>query len=321
MPLKQWLQKYWFLLGLIVITGITLADQQGWTVSLGRWLKVRHGPDLVILAIFFLSGLVLDSRMLRKGLVDYKATTACLLVIFIIAPLLAMGFQFLPLNTQIITGLVLVAVMPSTLSSGVVMTGAAGGNMAHALFVTIMANCLAVFSIPVVLSWLLAAQDLEKSISIDKAAMMFRIARLVIFPLAVGMLLQIVARHKIAPLQSKVHMLNQILVLMIVWMGICQSRPTLISGGQAIAPIAAMTFCYHLLLVGGAMMTSKMAGIGVGRRESVIFMGGQKTLPLSIILQVSLFPTYGLALAVCVLHHIIHLIMDAYLVERLRRRA
>ena len=45
--------------------------------------------------------------------------------------------------------------MPTTLSSGVVMTGAAGGNMAQALVITIMANGLAVFTIPVVLSLLL----------------------------------------------------------------------------------------------------------------------------------------------------------------------
>jgi sodium/bile acid cotransporter 7 len=58
--------------------------------------------------------------------------------------------------------------------------------------------------------------------------------------------------------------------------------------------------------------------MGPGRRESILFMGGQKTLTLSIILQVSLFPQYGLALAVCVLHHIIHLMMDGYLVEKLK---
>jgi len=52
--------------------------------------------------------------------------------------------------------------------------------------------------------------------------------------------------------------------------------------------------------------------------ESVIFMGGQKTLVLSVILQVSLFPQYGLALVVCVMHHIVHLVMDGYLVGRLR---
>ena len=46
-------------------------------------------------------------------------------------------------------------------------------------------------------------------------------------------------------------------------------------------------------------------------------MGGQKTLPLSVILQVQLFPQYGLALTFCVLFHIIHLIMDGYLAGKL----
>ncbi|MGD9007713.1 MAG: bile acid:sodium symporter [Desulfobacteraceae bacterium] len=318
MALRKWLQRYWFLLGLVVITGITLADQQEWTVRIGRWLKAHHGPDTVIFAIFFLSGLALDSRMLRKGLGDLKATLAALVVIFILAPLLARGFQYLPLDTQIITGLVLVAVMPSTLSSGVVMTGAAGGNMAHALFITIVANSLAVLSIPLVLSWLLAAQGMDKTITIDKTAMMLKIALLVLLPLVLGMALQWIGRRWIAPVAYRVQVLNQLLILMIVWMGICQSRDAIVSGGQAVGPIAAVAFGYHFLLVACALLTVKLTGIGPGRRESVIFMGGQKTLPLSVILQVTLFPTFGLALVVCVLHHIIHLIMDAYLVERLK---
>jgi len=35
-------------------------------------------------------------------------------------------------------------------------------------------------------------------------------------------------------------------------------------------------------------------------------------------LQMSLFPSYGIALLVCVLHHIVHLIMDGYLVEQIK---
>ncbi len=39
-----------------------------------------------------------------------------------------------------------------------------------------------------------------------------------------------------------------------------------------------------------------------------------------IIMQVSLFPEHGLALIVCVLHHITHLTMDAFLVQRLKEK-
>jgi hypothetical protein len=47
-------------------------------------------------------------------------------------------------------------------------------------------------------------------------------------------------------------------------------------------------------------------------------MGGQKTLPLSVLLQGKLFPQYGMALAFCVFHHFVHLTMDGYLVGKLK---
>lgn len=316
--MKNWIKKYWFLLALIGISLMTLADHYQWTVKAGRWLKSHGGPNWVIFFIFFLSGLVLDARLLRKGLSDVKATLSALVVIFIFSPLVVLLFCYLPLDIQVLTGLFLVATMPSTLSSGVVMTHSAGGNMAHALFVTIVSNTLAVFTIPVVLSWLLATTGADHTIIIDKAAIMFKIAILVLLPLALGTGIQHVACHLIAPFQRKASFANQLLILSIVWMGLCQSRPAILSGGSAIVPIAGVVFGFHLLLVLLAIGLTRLTGLGPGRRESVIFMGGQKTLPLSVILQVTLFPHYGLALVVCVLHHIIHLIMDAYLVERLK---
>jgi len=318
--LTQQIRKYWFICSLLLLAAITMADQHEWTVSAGRWLRGHGGPNMVIFSIFLLSGISLDVRLLRDGLSDLRSTMAAVIVIFVCAPILALGLGLLPLNIQIITGLYLVAVMPSTLSSGVVMTHSAGGNMAHALFVTILANTVAVFSIPVVLSLLLNTLGDNRAIEIDKAAIMLKIALLVLLPLAAGMMMQYVARQKIAPFQSKVQIINQLFILTIVWMGMCQSRATIVTGGHALVPIAAIAFSFHLLLVLFAFACTKILKIGPGRRESVIFMGGQKTLPLSVILQVSLFPNYGLALVVCVVHHILHLIMDAYLVEKIRVR-
>lgn len=315
----RWISKYWFITGLILLSAITMADSREWTVSAGRWLKAHGGPGMVIFLIFLFSGLAMDVRLLKRGISDVPATLAALVVIFIFSPLLAMIFRYLPLDIQVLTGLFLVAVMPSTLSSGVVMSERAGGNMAHALFVTIIANALAVVTIPIVLSWLLYFLGNSRTIEIDKAAIMLKIALLVLLPLAVGMGIQYAARRWVEPMQPMVQIINQLLVLSIVWMGMCQSRAAITSGGHALFPIAAVTFFFHLLLLFSAYGAIKLCHLEPGRRESVLFMGGQKTLPLSVILQVTLFPEYGLALVVCVVHHIIHLIMDAYLVERIRR--
>ncbi len=317
--LIKWISKYWFIAGLILLSAVTAADSKEWIVSAGRWLKANGGPATVIFLIFLFSGMAMDARLLRKGISDIPATLAALAVIFICSPLVALAYRFLPLNIQILTGLFLVAAMPSTLSSGVVMSERAGGNMAHALFVTILANAMAVMTIPMVLSGLLATLGESRSIEIDKAAIMLKIAFLVVIPLAVGMGIQYAARNWIAPLLAKVQIINQLMILCIVWMGMCQSRTAIISGGGALMPILLVTFSFHLLLLFCAFGAIKIFSLKPGRRESVIFMGGQKTLPLSVILQVTLFPGYGLALVVCVVHHIIHLIMDAYLVEKIKR--
>lgn len=296
-----------------------MADRHEWTVSIGRWLKSHGGPNLVVFSIFIFSGITLDTSLLRKGFRDIRSTLAALIVIFLISPVLAWFYHFFPINIQILTGLFLVAVMPSTLSSGVVMTKGASGNMAHALFVTIVANTMAVLTIPVALSMLLTTFSDSRLIEIDASGIMLTIAFLVLLPLALGMIIQHIGQDRILQFQSKVQIINQLLILMIVWMAMCQSRNTIVSGGSAIIPIACITFSYHLLLVLSAVGISKIMKIGPGRRESVIFMGGQKTLPLSVILQSTMFPDYGLALVVCVGHHIIHLVMDAYFVEKLKR--
>ena len=112
--------------------------------------------------------------------------------------------------------------------------------------------------------------------------------------------------------------LNQCLVLWIVWMAISQARYAMINSGDKIGIVFLLVFSFHGILLAAAGLFTKFFNLGKGRRESVIFMGSQKTLPLSIILQVSIFPQYGLALVFCVLHHLVHLLMDGYLVEKLR---
>jgi sodium/bile acid cotransporter 7 len=269
--------------------------------------------------IFLLSGLALDAEQIRAGFSDYTGTLLALVIIFIFAPLTALGFSLLPLSTGILVGLFLVASMPSTLSSGVVMSVAAGGNPAHALLITIVANTLAVVTIPVSLSLLLMVLGTSKPIEIDYLPIMIKIAGLVVTPLIIGIVIRNSATSLVRPLLPYTSILNQIGILAVVWMATAQGRAEIVSSFVSVLPIIALVFCYHLSLMLIGLAVNRMAGIGKGRRESVILMGGQKTLPLSLILQVSLFPEYGLAIVVCVLHHITHLAMDGFLVQYLKK--
>lgn len=312
--MKTLLRKNWFVLCLLAVALLTTADHGGLLVAPGLWLAAHRGPDAVIVVIFFFSGIALNTRQIRSGFTDYQGTLLTLSLIFVIAPLIGMAFSRMPLPTGIILGLYLVAVMPSTLSSGVVMTGGAGGNMAHALLITIVANALAVITIPLTLGLLLGAAGNVSASTFDQTAIMVKIASLVLLPLIGGMVLRNRLGKQLRPILHITSIGSQIAILLIVWMALCSGRSAILAELSTLPAVLAVVFSFHLVLLLAAFAATKVFRFGKGRRESIIFMGGQKTLPLSVILQVTLFPEYGIALVVCVVHHIVHLIMDAFLI-------
>lgn len=313
------IRKRWFLLALASVCALTLIDASGSVAALGKLFKDQKGADLVIFLIFLASGLILDRKQIREGVGDLKGTVSALATSFVIAPAVAYGLSCLPLHPEVRIGLFLVAVMPTTLTSGVVMTGAAGGNMAHALLITVVASAVSVFSVPLSLGALLGAGGHAGAVPIEKGKMMLQIAILVLAPLVIGLSLRPRRARLVGALQKGVPIFNQSMILAIVWMALSGAREAVLGGGARSFQVLVLSFAFHGLLLLAALALVWVLKIGPGRRESVLFMGGQKTLPLSVLIQATLFPGYGLALAFCVVHHFVHLIMDGYLVHRLAR--
>ncbi len=316
--MSVWLKKYWFLFGLVMVFVITMIDISGSVAGLGSWLKHQNGPNAVIFLIFLFSGLVVDARHVRAGLGDIKGLVLALFLIFLASPLIGILIGLLPLETGVLIGIFIVAAMPTTLSSGVVMTGASGGNMAHALLITITANWLAVFTIPYALAFLMNFTGGASPVIIDRMAIMIKIGLFVLTPLAAGLIIKQAAKKTVGKIQPFLQTANQILILSIVWMAVSESRQVIMDSRTIFFSVTLVSFLFHTLLLFVCFTATRIFNIGQGKRESVIFMGAQKTLPLSIIIQVTLFPQYGTALVVCVMHHIIHLMMDGWLVGRLK---
>lgn len=312
------LKKYWFMAGLLLVFLVTVLDTTQAVSRTGQWVQRNNGPSMTIFLIFLLSGLILRTHDIRTGATDVTGLVIALVIGFVAAPALALLLGFAPLPAGVIIGLFLVAVMPSTLSSGVVMTGAAGGNMAHALLITIVANSLAVVTIPISLSMLLRFAGNTQEITIDNAAIMFKIGALVLLPLAGGLALKSCNPELCDRGRQSIQTATQVLILAIVWMGLSQTREAIITSVPTMGLVMVLTAVFHGCVLGVAIGFSRWFKLPKGRRESVIFMGSQKTLPLSIVLQVSLFPQYPLALMVCVIHHLVHLFMDGYMVTRIK---
>ena len=305
------------MLGLGLICLLIVLDRSGKMASLGHFLKTHNSAEVVIILIFLFSGLTLSRRDLQAGIGDTRGLLAIQGISFIAAPLLAAAFGVLPLAKGVKIGLFLVAVMPTTMSSAVVMTVAAGGSQAQALLATIVASSLCVFTIPVTLAILLSLTDVATAIHFNKAGLMLKTALLVVLPLAIGFLARSRFKSRIPRVAPTMQLLSQLFVLFIIWMALSPSRAILLGGGATLGTIVGISAVFHALLLAVAWLVNRQLRRGPGKRESVLFAGGQKNLTLSIIFQVSLFPDLHLALVVCVVHHVVHLLMDGYLVGKM----
>ncbi len=311
------IQKQWFLLALVMVFLAVIFDPSGLLVTAGLAIKNHHGPDILIFIIFLFSGLIIETHQVSSGIRDVKSTALALFLVVLVSPLAALILGMIPLPSGVILGLFIVSVMPTTLSSGVVMTDKSGGNMAHALFVTILSNGVAVVSIPVILTLLLMRFDRQLALSIDQGAIVFKLVVVVLVPLFLGMGL----KRFVFPVSTRwkkiFQVLNQWLVICIVFMSVSGVKQMLVTQIFPVIYISFLAAAFHLCLLLSAIGLTRLAGIGKGKRESVIFMGSQKTLPLSVMIQMTYFSEYGTALLVCVLHHVVHLMMDSYLCSKM----
>lgn len=316
--MTAFLRHQWFLAALVLVVAITLADATETVPGVGLWLRHHRVPSAVIFIIFLLSGGMLDARQLRAGMREVTGTLAALGVMFVLSPAVGALLGLMPLPVGVKIGIFLVAAMPTTLSSGVVMTGAAGGNMAHALVITVAANSLAVAVVPVILPLLLPLAGASAAVTIDRVPLMVRLASLVLLPLALGLAVKWRLGRSLDRWAQTFQRICQGLIVVMVWIGVAGSRQTLIAGPGDLGLILLLGAGFHGLLLAGSWGAARALSMGPGRRESLIFMGAQKTLTLTLILQVSLFPAHGQALVVIVVHHILHLMMDGWLVGRFR---
>jgi solute carrier family 10 (sodium/bile acid cotransporter), member 7 len=307
------LRDQWFLVGILLVTGITLCDWSDIPVSLGKYLRSIHGNEIGIVLIFILSGLELQGSHLLEASKDWKALLLTVLTMFAIAPLVAQGLSFFSTSTEIKTGLFLISIVPTSLASGVVMAGAVGGSVALAFLITIIANALSVLIIPGYLQ-LFAHTE----ISVPTSKLSFNLFVLVVIPLIAGMILRKIFASWINKIPFRLNILSRLIVLGLMFMGIAEGRKSILGNGARVFEALILVILLHLLLCAILWMILKSLKWDRSRSMSVFFMGIQKTLPLSVWLQSTLYPTSGLTLTVCVFYHVVQLTIDSYWVSKLR---
>lgn len=308
------LREQWFLVGVAGVAALALWNPSRLIETAGPFLRHIHAHEWGLALIFVLAGLELHMSHIREAMRDWSGVAVSMTATFIVAPLIAFLLARLAPSTDIALGLFILGVVSTTQASGIVMTAAAGGKPAHALLICVLSNMLCIFTIPVQLQWLMGGHTLQ--VQIPWIPTTLKLGSLILLPLFAGMALRQPLAHTLAKLPFRLNVPSRLLILVFIFMGLCEGRASLLGHGSQLGSALALGVSFHLILAAIVWIALLAMGRGAGNRESVFFMGIQKTLPQAIWLQTTYFPAAAMALVVCILYHVSQLIMDSWLVGR-----
>lgn len=304
--------RHWFALTLPFAVGLA------WVLpdlgSADGPLKSAISTKLGVVLIFLTQGLTLPSTALRQGLSRWKLHLLIQVFTFLIFPALGIALDrlvggWLPPDLRL--GFLYLAVLPSTITSSVILTSIAGGNTVGALFNAVLSSLLGVFATPFWVAWLMKTSGRQQPLG----PVIAEIVTLLLVPLVVGQLLRPrcadwADRHK-----KRLGNLSSGIVLFIVYAAFCNSvkqRLWTQHGLEVLLPAAAGI----VVLFGAAVLLTEVLARALGLQRPDLIAARccapQKTLASGVPMAKIIFgahPGLGLILLPVLLYHPLQLLV------------
>ncbi len=283
----------------------------------GRYLKENGVLTPLTFLAMFASGLGLSLDNIKGSFRDYGSILYSFGAVYFIFPAVALAlFTILGISrSDIYIGGMILAAQSSTLSSAVVLTMSAGGNVPLALIITIINNVSSAFVTPVMLRLLLSAGE---EITFDLGAMIVKLVTVLILPVVLAQVLRLFTKSwidKINPYRKKT---GQLVVLFFVLTGAASASPQLKNNIGVIALIIGIVAVLHIIMLLFSILYSKIFSIEKKNKTAVMFCSSQKTLPASLLIWGNFFSSYTLAPLFIVSYHMVQLVIDSMVVNRIQ---
>ena len=298
---------------IVLVTGISFP-------RVGLGIKELGASTVLVMLVMFLSGTSISPGEIFNELKSFRLILLSFAIVYVIAPLLGyLGATiFFPNDPAMLVGIMIMASQSSTLVTGFVFTGLAGGNRALALVITIINNLASVFATPVILKMALS----ESGVGIDTLQMIGRIAMVILLPVVFGQIACRIFTTGIAKIKPVTSYVSQCCVLTIMLMGVSQAAKNILGDLNVLLLLAMAMLCIHLILNVVAFALSRLFKLRRDSSIAITLCSSQKTLPAGFYIAThDPFAAISIAALPIVIYHSIQLIFGTILYSWLAKKS
>ncbi len=280
----------------------------------GVFIKEYNLTSVLIIIIFFINGLniKLSNIVISKKLIVVLFLS--ILISLVIGPLLAISItNIFTFQVPIVTGLLIISSMPSTISSGIVMTELSGGDVTIALLLTIILNLSAVFILPIIIPIIFKGTLVE----VSGLILIKKLTLVVFLPFIVG---YFVKGYFSKALKYLTH-IPSICVILIVYGSLSKSRTNLLELSLTSLPIIILVvLTIHILLFMISLFLGKLIRLQSDVIKPFTLVSSQKTLPLALTIISTMKGIVGVEIIVCILFHFTQLFVDSFIASNWKNK-
>lgn len=258
------------------------------------WLHPETLNNAGIALILFLQGLSLAFEKVKAGAGNWRLHIIVQTFTFLVFPLVGLGFHFLaplawPSEPEAIrSGFLYLCVLPSTVSTSVVLTAVAHGNTAGALFNAAFSNILGVFLTPVLVHLLMQTAGQSAPLG----PILLKVMLLTLAPFFGGMILRRFVKQWVEAHKAWVARISNTVILIIVYSAFCDSIHENIwrrYGITLTAQVFALVVLLFALMSGLIGFTCRSVGLGREDAIAAYFCAVKKTLAMGVPLAMLIF--------------------------------
>lgn len=312
-------RRDWFTPGMVAAVVLAWLWPEGGAdggVLHGEWLT-KVGVAL----IFFLYGLTLSFAALRAGALHWRLHLVVQGTTFLIFPLL--GFALAALAPSVLSddlrlGFVFLCVLPSTISSSVALTAAAGGNVAAAVFNATLSSLIGVVLTPLWISVYLRSGGQGGPL----LPVVLDLVRWLLLPMALGQACRPWLAEWAARQKGRLHIADRLVILLIIYTSFCDSVLSGLWQGRGwtllltTLGVCALLFAVAMVFTG---WISRLLGFAWPDRITAMFCGSKKTLASGVPMANLIFagqPVLGIVLLPIMVYHSMQLLASGVLAAR-----